>query len=168
MPPRITRPNANAGEDINLSRRDIQLVAVAWCCVKSSKDDKPVIDFAKFTLKAGYKTQDSARHSWRPVEKKLEAIVAQFDDGSAPPSAPSTPVKSAKSAPPKRKKELGNGDVAKEGVPVKKARHSLPMGSMTSLKKAPARKVKKEEPEGSTEDSWNEYASFSEVDDGEA
>ncbi|KAI0880958.1 uncharacterized protein GGS22DRAFT_173847 [Annulohypoxylon maeteangense] len=179
MPPKTVRAKVSK-EDGRLSQREIEIVAMAWCSVKSAKDGKPVVDFPKFTKMAGYKTADSARHAWRPVEKKLEAIAAASNAHPEPDSAPTTPVagpSASVATPPKRKSGPYIGDDAtRQGIVAKKSRYALSQEPMRPHKKkgtlvaAVKTKAREEEDEAdlAAEDSWNEYESFDEIGDGEA
>ncbi|KAI0893175.1 hypothetical protein F4806DRAFT_477233 [Annulohypoxylon nitens] len=92
-------PRANKAEDVSmtLSQRDVKIIAIAWCCIKSVSHGRPVIDYSKFTAAAGYKTQDSARHSLPPLERKLMSIAASYGVRPSEPFASSgadTPIPS--------------------------------------------------------------------------
>ncbi|KAI1207428.1 uncharacterized protein F4807DRAFT_462583 [Annulohypoxylon truncatum] len=105
------------GEDTRLSQREIEIVAVAWCSVKSIKDGKAILDMNQLVDKGLYKSVDSARHCWRPIENKLLKIAAAVkshpgnNESGAPAGnsitaaapAPRTPVKAMKGASGKRK-----------------------------------------------------------------
>ncbi|KAI1090517.1 hypothetical protein F5B19DRAFT_494341 [Rostrohypoxylon terebratum] len=188
MAPRGNKAAAGPeGGTLTLSQRDVKIIAIAWCCIKSVNNGKPVIDYGKFTAAAGYKTQDSARHIFPPLERKLLALAESFGVRPGDDSATTTTTTAsgavsdtASPSPAKgtRKRKLatgGNGDDDDEEGPdpdTPSKRRGKRLTAHTSLieTRRPGASVKREprgdggdgeEGEGDGgDDIWSEYADF--------
>ncbi|KAI1777402.1 hypothetical protein F4818DRAFT_410227 [Hypoxylon cercidicola] len=106
-----TKPEANDAQP-QLTQRETEVVAKAWLCIVQLKNGVPVIDSKKLAELGNYASGDSARHAWKPIERKLLAIAA------AGPSI-STPVKSKSTG---RKRKMESADVEVLDTPTKRPR----------------------------------------------
>ncbi|KAI0848721.1 hypothetical protein F5Y00DRAFT_237481 [Daldinia vernicosa] len=111
-----TKSAANdSGEKLQLSQREIEVMAMAFMCISDVKDGVPQVDARKLAKIGNYASADSARHIWRPIQKKLMAHTSGEGENSPFPATPST---RGRGTPKKRK---ANGE-AGEGTPTKKPR----------------------------------------------
>lgn len=110
-----TKSGANgSGEKLELNQREIEVMAMAFMCISDVKDGVPQVDAKKLAKIGNYASADSARHIWRPIQKKLMAHASGEGDGS-PFIATSTRGRGT----PKKRKADGE---AGEGTPTKKPR----------------------------------------------
>ncbi|KAI2469163.1 hypothetical protein F4781DRAFT_431682 [Annulohypoxylon bovei var. microspora] len=148
MPPRSTKNEAGE-EKAHLTQRDVEIVAIAWACVSSVKGGRPIVDSNKLATMGSYASADSARHVWKPVERKLLAIAAAVgiavDSDSASAAGPATPTAAApkpkaKGSGSARKRKLdASSDDALEETPAKKPR-ARPAKAGKAPKKPKAKK----------------------------
>ncbi|KAK6952663.1 hypothetical protein Daesc_004954 [Daldinia eschscholtzii] len=112
-----TKPDPEAiPERLKLSQREIEVMAMAFMCISDIKDGVPQVDARKLAKIGNYASADSARHSWKPIQKKLLNHVNAEDDVSP---FPVTPSSRGRGAPKKRK---AGDDDAVERTPTKKPR----------------------------------------------
>ncbi|KAI0006722.1 hypothetical protein F4779DRAFT_549121 [Xylariaceae sp. FL0662B] len=126
MAPSPTKSEAN-GTKIQLNAREMEIVAKAWRCISEIKDGVVQVNCKKLAEIGPYASADSARHIWKPVQKKLLALAgAEATTSSSAPPTPSkgkstTPSKGKNTTPRKRKADE-NGGEADEGTTPKKLR----------------------------------------------
>ncbi|KAI8961880.1 hypothetical protein F5Y11DRAFT_210793 [Daldinia sp. FL1419] len=123
-----------AAEKLTLSQREIEVMAMAFMCISDIKDGMPQVDARKLAKIGRYASADSARHIWRPIQKKLIAHTSSEDDASPFPATPST---KGKGSPKKRKTANGEGT---DETPTKKPRRGK------NAKAAPKKEETDEEP----------------------
>ncbi|OTA65858.1 hypothetical protein K449DRAFT_420571 [Hypoxylon sp. EC38] len=123
MPSTPTKPQTN-GAEIQLSQREIQIIAKAWLCIKSiDKFGVPKVDNDKLAKIGNYASSDSARVCWAPIGKKLAAMAGNIDNDAATPATPATPATAkANGAARKRKVKSEEDDEEVKGTPTKKPR----------------------------------------------
>ncbi|KAI6091660.1 hypothetical protein F4821DRAFT_226588 [Hypoxylon rubiginosum] len=68
--------------------RELEVIAKAWTCISEVKNGVPVIDATKLAERGPYASADSARHVWRPIQKKLIAIAGAGSDVTTPTPTP--------------------------------------------------------------------------------
>ncbi|KAI2622674.1 hypothetical protein GGS26DRAFT_567180 [Hypomontagnella submonticulosa] len=114
MAPTPSKSQAADGK-LQLTQREIEVVAKAFRCITELKNGVAQVDSTKLAKIGGYASADSARHVWKPIQKKLIAMAgdAGDDDPSDTPAQPKT-----KSATRKRKNDVGDP----EETPTKKPR----------------------------------------------
>ncbi|KAI0098401.1 hypothetical protein F4814DRAFT_433833 [Daldinia grandis] len=111
-----TKSAANAsGEKLQLSQREIEVMAMAFMCISDIKEGVPQVDAKKLAKIGNYASADSARHIWKPIQKKLMAHTSGGGDGSPFIATPSTRGRGT----PKKRKADSEAD---EGTPTKKPR----------------------------------------------
>ncbi|XXG95569.1 hypothetical protein Hte_001836 [Hypoxylon texense] len=96
-----------------LNQRELEVIAKAWICITSINNGVPVIDSKKLAEIGPYASADSARHIWKPIEKKLFAIA-----GAPPP----TPGAGRGKGTPRKRKADAAADGEDPGTPTKKPR----------------------------------------------
>ncbi|KAI1406105.1 hypothetical protein F4819DRAFT_481925 [Hypoxylon fuscum] len=105
------------GGGADLTEREIRVVAKAFQCITAFRDGVPQVDAKKLAAIAPYSSADSARHVWKPIEKKLIAF-AESAPAPTPASTPASAASETKSTPRKRKADTDGT----EGTPTKKPR----------------------------------------------
>ncbi|KAL7628435.1 hypothetical protein AAE478_002638 [Parahypoxylon ruwenzoriense] len=115
------------GTKMQLTPREIDVTAKAWLCITEIKNGIPQVDSKKLAKVGNYASADSARHIWKPIQKKLMAMAtaAAATVNEEDESNPATPKKKSKGAPRKRKTEVDSNaddnDMV-ERTPTKKTR----------------------------------------------
>ncbi|KAI2628541.1 hypothetical protein GGR54DRAFT_348971 [Hypoxylon sp. NC1633] len=142
MSPAQTNPKANSA-NLQLTQREIEIIAKAWRCISDIKDGIPQVDSKKLAAIGNYASADSARHSWKPIEMKLAAM----NDTAEDPTADVTDKGKIKATPRKRKANTDISDEDIEESPTKKTRTPLKSKVKTeggrdikAVKKTPTRK----------------------------
>ncbi|OTB02391.1 hypothetical protein M426DRAFT_322667 [Hypoxylon sp. CI-4A] len=114
----MTSPTKSA-----LTQREIEVTAMAWLCITALKDGIPQVDCKRLAQIGNYASPDSARHSWKPIERKL-ATLASAQDGDGGAVTPVKPTTTGRGR--KRKSDTnggsGGGGAEAEGTPTKKPR----------------------------------------------
>ncbi|KAI1763362.1 hypothetical protein GGR53DRAFT_531550 [Hypoxylon sp. FL1150] len=78
-----TKSETNGDKPV-FNARELEVIAKAWTCISEIKNGVPVVDGAKLAERGGYASADSARHIWRPIQKKLAAIAEAGSDATTP------------------------------------------------------------------------------------
>ncbi|KAF3060319.1 hypothetical protein GL218_09102 [Daldinia childiae] len=104
-----------SGEKLQLNQREIEVIAMAFICISEIKEGVPQVDAKKLAKVGNYASADSARHIWKPIQKKLMAHTSGEGDGSSFIATPST---KGRGTPRKRKADGEAGG----GTPTKKPR----------------------------------------------
>ncbi|KAI1656106.1 hypothetical protein F4813DRAFT_145492 [Daldinia decipiens] len=110
-----TKSGNGSGGKLQLNQREIEVIAMAFMCISDIKEGVPQVDAKKLAKIGNYASADSARHTWKPIQKKLMAHTSGEGDGSPLIATPSTKGRGASR---KRKAD----DEAGEGTPTKKPR----------------------------------------------
>ncbi|KAI1463588.1 uncharacterized protein F4812DRAFT_446604 [Daldinia caldariorum] len=110
-------------ERLQLSQREIEVLAKAFVCISDVKDGVPQVDAKKLAKLGPYASADSARHVWRPIHKKLQSYIESGSEESLFPATPSTRNRGTGTGTPGKRKADGDGT---ELTPTKKPRGRPP------------------------------------------
>ncbi|KAI1804630.1 hypothetical protein F4811DRAFT_519260 [Daldinia bambusicola] len=116
-------------ERLQLSQREIEVMAKAFMCISEVKDGVPQVDAKKLAKIGPYASADSARHIWRPIHKKLQSYINSESEEPLFPATPSTKGRPA-GTPGKRKVDSDGTEL----TPTKKPR-GRPSKAMAKKKK---------------------------------
>ncbi|KAI1385245.1 uncharacterized protein F4822DRAFT_338588 [Hypoxylon trugodes] len=142
-----------------VNQREIEVIALAMQCMPG--DGAPPVDATKLARLGNYASADSARHAWRPIEKKLHGLaksVGVDPDGEIPEMSRGG----------RKRKADSDGETTSTSLPAKKPRAKK---AGTGTKKKGGKKGKKEpegeDDEGSKVDGEAETGESAGLDDGE-
>ncbi|KAI1105434.1 hypothetical protein F4804DRAFT_304379 [Jackrogersella minutella] len=120
------------GVKTQLSQREIEITALAWMCITSVKNGVPKVDANKLAKIGNYASADSARHIWRPIEKKLTSLARSADADAGDAAAASSKASGPAATPGKttasgRKRKVdADTDGGGDSAPSKKPRGRKP------------------------------------------